>query len=176
MTNYRRIKEPGGSYFFTVNLASRRNNSLLVEHVDALREAIRKVKNSHPFSIDAIVILPDHLHCIWTMPADDVDYAERWSLIKSGFSRRIPKGEYRSKSRIKRGERGIWQRRFWEHRIRDEEDLRNHIDYIHWNPVKHGLVSRVQDWPHSSFHSYVSRGLLPMNWVGGEDALEEAGE
>jgi putative transposase len=176
MTNYRRIKEPGGSYFFTANLASRRNNSLLVEHVDALREVIRKVKNAHPFSIDAIVILPDHLHYIWTMPAGDVDYAERWNLIKSGFSRCIPRGEYRSESRIKRGERGIWQRHFWEHRIRDEEDLRNHIDYIHWNPVKHDLVSRVQDWPHSSFHAYVSRGLLPLNWVGGEDTLQEVGE
>ncbi|MEJ2309783.1 MAG: transposase [Gammaproteobacteria bacterium] len=176
MTNYRRIQTPGGTYFFTVNLARRRNTTLLVEQIDVLRNAFRTVKTSHPFHIDAIVILPDHLHAIWTLPADDGDYAKRWSLIKSGFSRSIPQGEYRSKSRMKRRERGIWQRRFWEHRIRDHEDMRKHIDYIHWNPVKHGYVTHVQDWPHSSFHAYVDRGLLPQDWAGGDGGLDLTGE
>jgi len=176
MTNYRRARTQGATYFFTVNCAERRGNQLLVEHIDLLRQAFRKVKNDHPFLIDAMVVLPDHLHCIWTLPPDDADYKTRWALIKAGFSRAIPAGERRSESRLKRGERGIWQRRFWEHQIRDELDYQRHVDYIHWNPVKHGLVSRVRDWSHSSFHAYVRRGIVPLDWAGEADELVRGGE
>jgi putative transposase len=152
MTDYRRDRTPGGTWFFTVNLANRQTD-LLVRHVNLLRASFRRVRVRHPFRIDAIVILPDHLHCIWTLPENDHDFSTRWQLIKSGFSREIPwlDGEAFSRSRARKGERGIWQRRYWEHRIRDEEDLRNHIDYIHRNPVKHGWVAEMADWPYSSF-------------------------
>ncbi len=123
-----------------------------------------------------MVILPDHLHCIWSLPPGDADYKTRWSLIKAGFSRAIPKGEKRTESRIKRGARGIWQRRYWEHLIRNELDYRRHVDYIHWNPVKHGWAKRVGNWPHSSFHAYVRRGIVPLDWAGGEDETLEVGE
>jgi putative transposase len=122
------------------------------------------------------VILPDHLHCIWTLPPEDTDFLTRWGLKKGQFSRGIEKRESISRSRSTRGERGIWQRRFWEHLIRDDEDFNRHIDYIHWNPVKHGWAKHVADWPYSSFHHYVRRGLYPANW-GAEIGLEiEAGE
>jgi putative transposase len=144
--------------------------------IDELRAAFRYVKERHPFRIEAIVILPEHLHCILTLPPDDAEFAIRWNLIKGMFSRSIEHGERCSKSRIKRGERGLWQRRFWEHVIRDEEDLIKHIDYIHWNPVKHMWVKNVGDWPHSSFHSFVARGVYPENW-GHEGKFEiRAGE
>jgi len=145
MTDYRRAKVEGATYFFTVNCADRRGNQLLVQHIDLLRQAFRRVKNSHPFNIDAMVVLPDHLHCIWTLPPNDADFKTRWALIKAGFSRGIPDGENRSRSRIKRGERGIWQRRYWEHLIRDERDYHWHLSYIPCNPVKHGWVNRVRD-------------------------------
>ena len=176
MTNYRRARTQGATYFFTVNCAERRGNQLLIEHIDLLRQAFRKVKSDHPFQIDAMVVLPDHLHCIWTLPPGDADYKTRWALIKAGFSRAIPAGERRSESRLKRGERGIWQRRFWEHQIRDELDYQQHVDYIHWNPVKHGLVKRVKDWPHSSFHAYVRRGIVPLDWADGPDEVVRGGE
>ena len=165
MTNYRRAKVEGASYFFTVNLVERHENLLLVDNVDLLRDVFRQVKARHPFVIEAIVILPDHLHCIWTLPEGDADYKTRWMLIKTGFSRQIPGVERRSASRIKRGERGIWQRRYWEHMIRDDLDYQRHVDYIHWNPVKHNLVSQVKNWPYSSFHSYVRRGVLLEEWA-----------
>ncbi len=111
-----------------------------------------------------MVVLPEHLHCIWTLPPGDADYKARWALIKAGFSRTLPGGEYRSDSRRKRGECGLWQRRYWEHVIRDERDFERHVDYIHWNPVKHGWVTRVRDWPYSSFHRYVRGGILPPDW------------
>jgi len=176
MTEYRRAKAEGATYFFTVNCAERRGNRLLMEHIDLLRQAFRRVKNDHPFKIDAIVVLPDHLHCIWTLPAGDADYKTRWALIKAGFSRGIPSGESRSRSRIKRGERGVWQRRYWEHLIRDERDYQRHVDYIHWNPVKHGWVTRVRDWPRSSFHAYVRRGIVSADWAGELDENLEVGE
>ena len=176
MTEYRRAKIEGATYFFTVNCAQRRGNQLLVQHIDLLRQAFRRVKNRHPFKIDALVVLPDHLHCIWTLPTNDADYKTRWALIKAGFSRGIPSDESRSQSRMKRGERGIWQRRYWEHVIRDERDFRRHLDYIHWNPVKHGWVNRVRDWPHSSFHAYMRRGIVAADWAGGPDEDFEAGE
>ncbi len=166
MTEYRRAHVPGASWFFTVNLAQRKGNRLLVERIDLLRAAVATVRARHPFRMDAVVILPDHLHCILTLPPGDADFSTRWNLIKGGFSRAVEKGERISSSRAKRGERGIWQRRFWEHLIHDQEDFNRHADYIHWNPVKHGWALRVADWPHSSFHEYVRRGIYPVDWGG----------
>ncbi len=163
MTGYRRWRVPGGCYFFTVNLARRKNNFLLVQHINVLREAFRKVKQAHPFHFDAVVVLPEHLHCVLTLPDGDDDYSMRWRQIKSAFSEKLPPVEYRPHSRRK-NERGIWQRRFWEHVIRNEEDYAAHVDYVHYNPVKHGYVERVIDWPYSSFHRYVTCGLYPTDW------------
>ncbi|WP_298256285.1 transposase [Bradyrhizobium sp.] len=165
MTSYRRNFVSGGSYFFTVNLADRRL-SLLTAHIEFLREAFRVTRQRHPFTINAIVVLPDHLHAIWTMPDGDADFATRWRLIKSAFSRSLSGGEPASASRAAKGERGIWQRRYWEHTISDENDFARHVDYIHINPVKHGLVGRVCDWEASSFHRYVKLGLYPIDWAG----------
>jgi len=149
---------------------------MLVDHIDLLRTTLRKVKEDHPFCIDAMVVLPEHLHCVWTLPVGDADYGTRWALIKAGFSRNLPSLEGRSKSREKRGERGIWQRRYWEHMIRDERDFERHVDYVHWNPVKHGWVERVADWPYSSFHGYVQRGVLPSDWAWVDEEAMKAGE
>jgi putative transposase len=173
MTDYRRNFIAGGSFFFTVNLAERRL-ALLTEYVDELRAAFRKTRLHHPFTIDAMVVLPDHLHAVWTMPESDADFAMRWQLIKSTFSRNIPSGERISESRAAKGERGIWQRRYWEHTIRDENDFARHIDYIHINPVKHGLVAQVGDWPYSSFHRMVKLGVYPEDWAG--DASSRDGD
>ncbi|MBC7946197.1 MAG: transposase, partial [Burkholderiales bacterium] len=150
MTAYRRNLIAGGAYFFTVNLAC-----ALVEEIELLRAAFRHVRQHHPFSIDAVVVLPDHLHAIWSLPPADADYSLRWRLIKAFFSRGLPRDERRSASRRSKAERGIWQRRYWEHTVRDDIDFARHADYIHFNPVKHGHANRVQDWPHSSFHRYV---------------------
>ena len=148
-----------------MNLAERRSR-LLTEHIGLLRAAFRDTRARHPFAIEAVVILPDHLHAIWTLPEGDADFTLRWRLIKSAFSSALPRGERISASRLAKGERGIWQRRYWEHAIRDEADFERHVDYIHFNPVKHGYVTRVADWPHSSFHRYVERGLLAEDWGG----------
>jgi putative transposase len=164
MTNYRRIYQPNASWFFTVNLAERKNNPLFVNNIDVLRSSFRYVKDRHPFQINAVVIMPDHLHCIWTLPPEDADFSTRWNLLKAHFSRSIAKGEKVSASRNKRRERGIWQRRFWAHLITDQHDFNQHVDYIHWNPVKHGYVQRVIDWPHSSFHQFVAQGIYPPSW------------
>ena len=165
MTAYRRNFIPGGCFFFTVNLADRRL-PLLTENIETLRAAFRETGQHHPFTIDAVVILPDHLHVVWTLPEDDRDFATRWRLIKSSFSRNLAAGEPISASRAAKGERGIWQRRYWEHTIRDESDFARHVDYVHINPVKHGLVTRVGDWPHSSFHRMVRLGVYPEDWAG----------
>jgi putative transposase len=172
---YRRADVAGGTYFFTVNLAERKR-TLLVVYVDVLRAVIQKVKAMHLFQIDALVILPDHLHALWTLPVGDRDYPTRWMLIKTGFSRQIPKGERLSESRQAKGERGIWQRRYWEHLIRDDRDFARHVDYIHYNPVKHGYVERVADWPYSTFHRAVERGVYPPDWASGPESELEAGE
>jgi putative transposase len=176
MTEYRRAWSPGGTWFFTVNLANRRGNRLLVDRIDLLRRSFRNVHRRHSFKVEAIVVLPDHLHCIWTLPPGDTGFAGRWTLIKSEFSRRVEKGEWISRSRIERGERGIWQRRFWEHLIRDDEDFERHVDYIHWNPVKHGYVRNVVEWPYSSFHNYLRAGIYPKNWGDEDPAAIDAGE
>ena len=165
MANYRRNFSSGGSFFFTVNLADRRL-ALLTVHVGLLRAACRSVRARHPFSLDAAVILPDHLHMIWTLPEDDADFATRWRLIKSAFSHGLPGGEPISPSRSAKGERGIWQRRYWEHTLRHEDDFARHVDYIDFNPVKHGHVTRVQDWPYSSFRRWVRLGAYPQDWAG----------
>jgi len=176
MPDYLRARVEGASYFFTINCAERHKQHLLTDNITSLRRVFRKVRHDHPFHIDAIVVLPEHLHCIWTLPPGDADYKTRWALIKAGFSRLLPPTEPRSNSRIARGERGVWQRRYWEHLIRDERDLRKHIDYIHWNPVKHGWVQRVSDWPYSSFHRYVQRGLYPEEWAWQSNEPFKAGE
>jgi putative transposase len=165
MTDYRRNFVAGGSFFFTVNLAER-HLRLLTEHIDELRAAFRQTRERHPFTTDAIVVLPDHPHAVWTLPDGDRDFAKRWRLIKSTFSRGFATGEPVSASRAAKRERGIWQRRYWEHTIRDESDFGRHIDYVHINPVKHGLVTRVSDWPHSSFHRMVKLGIYPEDWAG----------
>ncbi len=175
MPQYRRHRIQGGTYFFTVVLANRRT-ALLTEHIDKLRGAFADVKAKHPFHIDAIVVLPDHLHCIMTLPKNDDDFSLRWRQIKSAFSRRIPHGEYRSRSRQRKGERGIWQRRFWEHAIRDDIDWQRHVDYVHYNPVKHGWVDIMRHWPYSSFHRFVARGMYSEDWGGMGDDEIDAGE
>jgi len=164
MRTYTRLKMLGGTYFFTVVLAERHGNDLLIRHVEDLREAFRQTQRNHPFDIEAMVILPDHLHCLWRLPAGEDDFSTRWRLIKARFSRRVQGGEAISPSRQEKGERGIWQRRYWEHLIRDENDYRRHLDYIHFNPVKHGLVTAVKDWPYSSFHRLVRGGVYPEDW------------
>jgi len=157
--------------FFTVNLLQRHSNTLLIDHIQVFRHAVKTVKSKYPFKIHAWVILPEHTHCILELPPDDADYASRWRLIKSHFSKNIAKTEYQSEVRIKRKERGIWQRRYWAHLIMDEKDYRAHMDYVHINPLKHGLVSSVKDWPYSTFHRYVSLGVYPENWACAEDAI-----
>jgi putative transposase len=149
MSNYRRANIKGGSFFFTVALADR-SSSLLIDQIDRLRKVYRSVQERRPFETIAICVLPDHIHAIWTLPEDDPDFSTRWSLIKSGFSRGVETRE-RSQSKAAKREKGIWQRRYWEHAIRDDADLVRHIDYIHFNPVKHGHVSRVVDWPIAAF-------------------------
>ncbi|MBE9561513.1 MAG: transposase [Proteobacteria bacterium] len=158
MSNYIRYRVSGGCYFFTVNLLERKQK-LLTENIELLRHTFRKTKQQHPFKIDAIVILPEHLHCILTLPPNDNDFSGRWRMIKKIFSKQLPKTEYLSNTRIKRNERGIWQRRFWEHIIRDQQDYQQHIDYIHYNPVKHGWVTKVIDWKYSSFHLFLQRNI-----------------
>ena len=166
MAEYRRNFVKGGSYFFTVALADR-SQRLLVEHIDALREAFRNIKNACPFVLEAMVVLPEHLHCIWTLPLGDDNYPDRWRRIKAAFSRAVPDQGHRSRSEIMKGERGIWQRRYWEHTLRDEDDWRRHVDYIHYNPVKHQHVAQVVDWPYSTFHRYVDEDVYPRDWAGG---------
>ena len=135
MTDYRRHRVPGGTFFFTDNLADRRSQ-LLTDNIAILRDAVRKVRARAPFHIDAWAVLPDHLHTVWTLPENDMNYSARWQAIKTEFSKRIPHGEFRSASRESKGERGLWQRRFWEHTICDDKDYATHVDYVHFNPVK----------------------------------------
>jgi putative transposase len=174
MSNYRRSLVPGGTYFFTVALANR-HSTLLTDAIAYLRRAYALAIERSPFETIAICVLPDHIHAIWTLPDGDANFSRRWSLIKSQFSMAIPTAS-RSASKARRREKGIWQRRFWEHQIRDEADLNRHIDYIHHNPVKHGLVERVVDWPYSSFHRYVRSGVLPEDWAGIEAQTGRFGE
>jgi len=161
MSNYRRYYVPGGTWFFTVNLQNRQSD-LLTRHIDKLRAALSFVKSRRPFLINAWVILPDHMHCIWTLPENDSDYSSRWRDIKKTFTRAL-------------AQRDVWQPRFWEHTLRNEEDYRRHMDYIYINPVKHGYVSRVSDWPWSTFHRDVREGIYPVDWAGNIEGFD-AGE
>ncbi len=179
MTNYRRSQFAGGYYFFTVVTYKRQR--FLVEDLsrDCLREALYNVRRYWPFDVVAFCLLPDHLHCLWRMPEGDNGFSQRWMLIKKGFTRRYLKAggfePTKNSSRDKKRERAIWQRRFWEHQIRDEEDLQRHIDYIHYNPVKHELVEAVDDWPWSTYHRFVREGYYNHKVLRDCDA-EIAGE
>lgn len=185
MPHYRRARQKNGQYFFTV-VTGNRNPVLVHEPIrQALREAIQQVREDLPFAIDAWVLLPDHMHCIWTLPEGDNGYGKRWSIIKRLVSKTVagvtgsplPADPQKygkagcavrtvlpTRSQQKRRESGFWQRRFWEHLIRDRNDLRRHLDYIHFNPVKHNLSSSAADWPYSTFHRYVKEGMYPMDW------------
>ena len=170
MATFRRSVVPGATYFFTVNTNQRL--MLLTEppFYLALKNALRQVNAEHPFTTEAFDLLPDHLHCIWTLPPGDANYALRWNIIKRVVgqeTRRLIESSI-NRSRQQRRELGLWQRRFWEHQIRDEQDLLRHVEYIHWNPVKHGYVARVRDWPYSSFHRHVGQGLYPLDWADGD--------
>ncbi|HYG89521.1 MAG TPA: transposase [Azospirillum sp.] len=174
---YRRDRTPGGTYFFTVVTDGRAPLFSDAVCIDLLRASFRSVRERHPFIIDAIVVLPDHLHTIWTLPKTDDDYVTRWGLIKATFARNCP-AEFKRKpdaARTRRRETAIWQRRYWEHRIRDERDLAAHIDYIHWNPVKHGYAQAASDWAHSSFHSFVRKGIYPPSWASTDTCLATSG-
>lgn len=150
--------------FFTVALAQR-GEDLLVREVGRLRAAVRAVKAKRPFDILAWVVLPDHLHAVWRLPEEDRDFAVRWGAIKARFSMGLEAGPLRA-SHLARREKGIWQRRYWEHHIRDEADLSAHIRYCWFNPIKHGLVKRATDWPHSSLHRDIRLGLAEPEWAG----------
>ncbi|EPU0992599.1 REP-associated tyrosine transposase [Cronobacter turicensis] len=156
MSRYRRLYIPGNTWFFTVNLRDRRS-LLLCRAIDLLRAQVARVKRRYPFTIDAWVVLPEHMHCIWTLPEGDYDYSLRWQEIKKGFTRVLMP---------RRAADMVWQRRFWEHGIRDEKDFRRHMDYVYFNLVKHGWVRLVCEWPFSSFHRDVARGLYPKTWAG----------
>jgi putative transposase len=183
MPNYRRSWVPGGTYFFTVVTWNRRPILTHAESRELLRTAWREVNQRLPFTTLAICLLPDHLHCVWSLPEGDANYAMRWREIKRLFSRqyirRFELEDKRNASRVKRNEAAIWQRRFWEHTLRDEADLQRHVDYIHYNPVKHGLVKNVADWPWSSFSRYVRSGFYESSWgqgIGEQIKEMETGE
>ena len=165
MSHYTRLVVPGGTYFFTVRLQDR-GSRLLTDQVDLLRSSVRLAQKRWPFVIAAAVVLPDHLHMIWTLPQNDPDFSKRWRMIKSTFSRHVEGPSDVSPSLARRGEKGIWQRRFWEHTVRVEDDLKRCVDYVHWNPRKHNVAARVQDWPWSTFHRFVKEGEYDLAWGG----------
>jgi putative transposase len=163
MSRYIRSFVPGATYFFTVNLADR-TSDLLVRDIEKLRSAYAGVQRRHPFETIAISVLPEHVHALWRLPDGDENFALRWQQIKRDFSTQVDTPRPVRPSLAAKREMGIWQRRYWEHQIRDEADLARHVDYIHFNPVKHGHVRQVRDWPHSSFHKWVAKGDLPEAW------------
>lgn len=182
MSAYRRLRLSGASYFFTVNLAGR-SARLLTDHIDLLRGAYAATIRDRPVICDAMVVLPDHLHAVWTLPLENADYSTRWSALKTRFTRGLRRAGFSPPSSlpvVKAGryaglkpglrqakrETAVWQRRFWEHLIRDEADYRTHVEYCWGNPVKHGLVERAADWPYSSIHRDISAGLVGPEWVG----------
>lgn len=168
MPEYRRAFEPGGIFFFTVVSHQRRRFLRTPMARTLLRQAIREVMAAAPFEMTAIILLPDHLHAIWQLPDDDGDFSTRWGRIKKGFTDRWLRAgggeETVTVSRRQHRERGVWQRRFWEHVIRDKADMIAHLDYIHYNPIKHGLATCPHAWPYSSFHRYVRQGQYERNW------------
>jgi putative transposase len=178
MSNYRRAHEGGATYFFTVVTFHRRPNLLQPAVLDALRGAFRKVRQVKPFKLDAVVILPDHLHTLWTLPPGDADFGARWGIIKRCVSKTAGASgaEATTRSMKTRRELGFWQRRFWEHLIRDDDDYARHMDYIHFNPVKHGYAKSPVDWPYSSFRKCVAQGIYPLDWASGVELEGEFGE
>lgn len=159
MSFYRRLRLPGATYFFTVNLAHRGGDTL-VRHIGHLRQAFRVMTAEHPIRCDAMVVLPDHLHAVWTLPPGDADFSIRWRKLKARFTRWSGVSPPTTPSKSRKRETGLWQRRFWEHAIRDEADHAAHVGYCLWNPVKHGLVARAEDWPFSSIHRDMRAGLI----------------
>jgi len=174
---YRRAFSPGGTFFFTVVTEGRRPVFVSDDVVEVLRCAFRSVRKSRPFQIDAMVVMPDHLHCIWTLPPDDADFAIRWRLIKTSFTRHCPPALHSvsSPARAAKGEQALWQRRYWEHLLRDENDYALHVDYIHYNPVKHGLATSAIDWPYSSFRRHIEAGIYQLDWGRTEINFEGIG-
>ncbi len=168
MPEYRRVLIPGGTFFFT--LVTFERIPILTSELSRqiLKQVWKTVRDKHPFTCDAICLLPDHLHCIWTLPENDTNYAIRWAAIKALFSKKYLQAGgmegIRSNSRKEKGEAAIWQRRYWEHCIVDDNDFSKHFDYIHYNPVKHNLVSSVSEWQWSSFHKYKLKGYYPEGW------------
>jgi len=163
MVNYRRAWMPGGTFFFTVALRDPSQDTL-TRHIADLQWAFREVNAKRPCYVDALVVLPEHLHVLWTLPERDTDYSGRWRAIKSNFVRRLRRAGVVVQTTCK-GEADIWQRRFWEHRIRDEDDFARHVDHIHINPVKHGHVGRAKDWRWSSIHRFISQGIVAADWA-----------
>jgi putative transposase len=170
MVRYRRNLLAGGTYFFTVTVLDRRS-TILVDNINALRSAFRVARRERPFAIDAIAVLPEHLHVVMTLPPGDAEYSGRWRKIKSLFSRRVANNLGLTVNA--RGEYPLWQPRFWEHTIRDDGDYERHVKYVHYNPIKHGLVSRIRDWPYSSFHCYVRHGIFPRDWAGDASGVSQ---
>jgi len=168
MSDYRRARIPGGTYFFTLVTYARRHFLTDPRCQTILADVIREVQLVHPFAVNAWVYLPEHWHCIWTLPVGDTDYSKRWGLIKVKFSRQaklfLQEEGLCEEAAFPHGPVAIWQKRFWEHVIRDDIDFRKHLDYIHYNPVKHGYVERVESWPYSSFHDYVAQGMYDDDW------------
>jgi putative transposase len=168
MPNYRRATVSGATYFFTVTTHHHQKFLLDSDVRAALRAAIGRVREIMPFTIDAWVLLPDHMHCIWTLPVDDDDYSTRWRIIKTVVTQRcgerLTNDRFQTSRRKVKHQSTLWQHRFWEHMIRDERDFNNHVDYLHFNPVKHGYVQQTKEWPYSSFHRYVSTGMLTEDW------------
>lgn len=172
MSDYRRVYVSGGSYFFT--LVTERRAPIFRDDTarTGLGVVLRHCRRRWPFRLDALVLLDDHLHAMWTLPEGDTRYSARWGWIKKEFTKAwlTAGGEEQpcGLSRLRQRRRGVWQRRFWEHTLRDEEDYARHFDYLHYNPVKHGYVDRVADWPYSTFHRWVRQGVYPLGW-GGEN-------
>lgn len=175
---YRRSFVEGGSFFFTLVTEKRRPLFSTVEAVDVLRDAFYSVRSWHPFVMDAMVVLPDHLHCIWTLPPGDADFSTRWRLIKTWFTKHCDQALRAAPNGIqtKRGEQAIWQHRYWEHMLRDERDFERHVEYIHYNPVKHGYVASPFDWAYSSFKHYVDDGIYDSGWGRGKLSFEGVGD
>lgn len=175
---YRRAFVKGGSFFFTLVTERRRPIFSSDESVEVLRAAFRSVQEKMPFSLDAIVVLPDHLHCIWTLPPHDADFATRWRLIKTWFTKHCDPLLRATTNAVqaKRQEQAIWQHRYWEHMLRDEKDFERHVEYIHYNPVKHGHATSPFAWPYSSFRRFVDAGIYDANWGAGEMEFEGIGK
>ncbi len=173
MPNYHRAFVAGGTYFFTIVTFNRLPILTTEPAREILHQTWEEVRERFPFETLAVCLLPDHLHTIWRLPEAETNYPVRWKEIKRRFSMRYLKeigpGELRNESRKKKKEAAIWQRRYWEHTIRDKLDLETHLDYVHFNPIKHGYVTRAADWPYSSFLRYVREGIYKSDWIGGEN-------